>query len=271
MKKILFYSFILMLTHCALAKSSQKNTLILTISPLISDHRGGTLYSAAKENFLSEWLPYQDTYIAVDPKRPDIQNVRKWIVTPISNASTLVINLNNWYDLPPDIQKQAIFSHYLRLSAFTFYEISSVDWQGSPYRKLHGSTIRDWVNDWIKSSKSAIDTNCYSVALRATGLHSKYPQEISTETFTENLNDHFYQVQNPETGDLAVFKMDRKYIVHAAVFFGYSSTNSDQKIFLSKNAKGQGVMQFIDEMTLRNKNYPETDEVTYWRRFESEQ
>lgn len=253
-------------SHKVLMFNSASNaaSLFLNIRPKISDHRGGQLFSIAKDNFLKEWLPYADTYLPVNPGWLNNQSVSGWVFKDSRGIELLVINQNNWDNIPLEIQDHAIFSHYLRLYAYTTYVVESYTWNSA--NDQDSGSKNSWLDFWIHQTSELVNANCFATALYASGIDVKFPSEVSAEVFTKHLQTDFIQVSQPLTGDLAVLKIDSKYIIHAATFFGVSKSNSKQKIFLSKNGKGIGKIQFLDEWTLRNKNYPESNELSFWRR-----
>ena len=247
-------------------------TLLLDLKPKILDHRGGDfLYKVSQENFTEQYLPYADTYISVDTNRRDLDIVGNWIAQDDRGAKVLVVNLNNWIFLPKDIQNQAYLTHYIRLSGFTAYDILSIDYSSGnelnqnlkqkPF--LDSKSKFDWAHKWMGRNQFQVNANCFSLALSASGYNFNFPGQVNPEEFEKLLQKKYQRVDEPTTGNIAVFSTKEKTVIHAAVLFGISRSNRMQRIFLSKNGRGNGVILFVDEYTLRNRHYPETSEIAH--------
>lgn len=252
--------------------TSIENTFQLEIKPKISEPEGGNSYfHLAKQNFVEEWLPNSDSYLFVDTNRPELSLASNWIAKDIMGQDVLVVNLNNWSYLPKEIKEQAILMHYIRLSAYTSYEIKSfniVNKMVGNRSFLNGQSLEKWITKWISSTQFPMEANCYFLSLKATGMNLNSSDNINEQSFLKTLKRIYKKVAIPQTGDLVLFERKDGFPLHSAAFVGVSSLNKQQRILLSKFGGTKGFVQFIDEYTLRNRIHTQNLEVhvSFWRK-----
>lgn len=250
-----------------------RSTLILDISPMIKDPSDDEFFiKHAEELYLSEWLPYRDVYIPILDRNTVPLTLDKWIVEK-SGVTHLTVNLSNWSLLTKKLQQYVIHGFYLKKFGFTAYNVEPIEWVN--IESSASGTVRtpfgqdnarnNWFETWNNENGRVVDANCFSLALSGSGFDSGYPSHFKAKDFDRVLKSNYQEVTEPKTGDIMVLENSYGYNAHAALFIGFSNTSDRHRIFLTKNGTGIGTPLFVDEYTLINRNYPDTQKATFWR------
>ena len=220
-------------------KETDRETLVLDLEPYLTDHRPGTkVMDIATNYFMNDFLPYMDTYVAVNQNEGGVKVDPKWIVSN-GNLKHIVVNIDNWNFMPKAVQDEAIFQFYMKLYGYTAYKVKPLYWinslqeiSGLPQERSYmNKTKSRWFKKWQDLAGQSLNANCFSLALQAGGLDVGFPNKIEIKDFDNNLADKFEKTSTPKTGDVFVLKNEYADSIHAAVFVGYSETKK-KKIIL---------------------------------------